>query len=196
MRPLRVSGEIIAWRFSCLQAVRAVRKTITILLMLHKIYLGLGSNVGDRRAALDAACAALEPKLRVLRRSPIYATAPWGFTEQAEFLNQVLEVESDLAPKELLKLLKSVELQLGRQRRFVNGPREIDVDILLYDDLVLDEDGLQVPHPSIVERAFVLVPLAELAPNAVIPGTGKTASEWLSIVGNEGVRLYEKQNID
>lgn len=148
-------------------------------LMQHRVYLGLGSNLGDRRGYLDAAAAALSPEANVLRRSPIYETAPWGFADQPNFLNQVLEAVTELEPVELLAKLKEIERKLGRQERFRNGPREIDIDILLYDDLVLKEGGLQIPHPRMHERAFILGPLADLAPGLVAPGQEKTVSQFL-----------------
>jgi 2-amino-4-hydroxy-6-hydroxymethyldihydropteridine diphosphokinase len=156
----------------------------------QKIYLGLGSNLGDRQAHLDAAVAALAPSVRLLRNSPIYETAPWGFTDQPAFLNQVLEAETDFEPKELLALLKATEKQLGRQDRFRNGPREIDIDILLIDDLVLNEDRLRVPHPGLHERAFILTPLAEVAPDLIIPGQQQSVKKLLSALDTSGIRLY------
>lgn len=158
---------------------------------LHKIYLGLGSNLGDRRGYLEAAIAALPAAVRVLRRSPIYETAPWGFADQADFLNMVVEAEAELAPADLLKYLKSVETAVGRQPRFRNGPREIDIDILLYDDLVSAEEGLSIPHPRLAERAFMLVPLADLAPELRLPGSETTIKELLSALDNSGVKRYE-----
>lgn len=159
--------------------------------MHHKIYLGLGSNLGDRHAHLEAAASALAPSVLVLRRSAMYETAPWGFTDQPAFLNQVLEAETDLEPKGLLALLKATEKQLGRQTRFRNGPREIDIDILLIDDLVLNEDGLRVPHPGLHERVFILTPLAEVAPDLIIPGQQQTAKELLSALDASGLALYQ-----
>ena len=158
--------------------------------MPHKVYLGLGSNLGDRQAHLDAAASALAPSVLVLRRSAMYETAPWGFTDQPAFLNQVLEAETDLKPKDLLALLKATEEQLGRQTRFRNGPREIDIDILLIDDLVLNEDRLRVPHPGLHERAFILTPLAEVAPDLIIPGQQPTVKELLSALDTSGIKLY------
>lgn len=162
--------------------------------MTTTIYLGLGSNLGDRQAALEAACAALLPEVRVLRRSRLYETAPWGYHEQADFLNQVVAAETDLAPAELLPKLKAVEAQLGRQPRFRNGPREIDIDLLLYGDAQLRVETaagpLQVPHPGLAERAFVLAPLADVGPALRIPGQAATAAELLAQLDSTGVRLY------
>ncbi|MCL5429155.1 MAG: 2-amino-4-hydroxy-6-hydroxymethyldihydropteridine diphosphokinase [Chloroflexi bacterium] len=160
--------------------------------MTHKIYLGLGSNLGDRKGYLDAAIAAMAPGIRILRRSPIYETAPWGFTDQDDFLNMVVEAETELGPKQLLVLLKGIEVKLGRKPRFRNGPREIDIDILLYDDLILDEPGLRIPHPRFHERAFILAPLADLAPGIQLPTLSKTVSECLAGLDKSGVRFYGK----
>lgn len=165
--------------------------------MSTTIYLGLGSNLGDRQAALDAACAALGPQVRMLRRSPLYETAPWGYTEQDDFLNQVVEAETELNPEELLPALKGVEQQLGRQRRFRNGPREIDIDLLLYGQQQLTVQTaagvLQVPHPGLAERAFVLVPLADLAPDLRIPGQAASIAELLSQLDTAGIRPYPEE---
>jgi 2-amino-4-hydroxy-6-hydroxymethyldihydropteridine diphosphokinase len=156
--------------------------------MTHKIFLGLGSNLGDRRDYLDAAISAMPPAVNILRRSPIYETAPWGFTDQDNFLNMVVEAETELGPKQLLILLKGIEVKLGRQTRFQNGPREIDLDILLYDDLVFDDSGLRIPHPRLHERAFILAPLADLAPDLEIPGVGKTVARCLAELDTSGVK--------
>jgi len=155
--------------------------------MSHRVYLGLGSNLGDRKAFLDAAISALAPALRVLRLSPIYETEPWCFAEQSRFLNMVVEGDTELEPRQLLVILKGIEVKLGRQPRFRNGPREIDIDILLFDDLIFDEEGLRIPHPRLQERAFILAPLADLAPDFEIPNTGKTVSECLTALDKSGV---------
>jgi 2-amino-4-hydroxy-6-hydroxymethyldihydropteridine diphosphokinase len=156
--------------------------------MTHKIYLGLGSNLGDRRGYLDAAISSMPPALNVLRRSPIYETAPWGYRDQDDFLNMVVEAETELGPLQLLILLKGIEVKLGRKPRFRNGPREIDIDILLYDDLIHDEKALHIPHPRLHERAFILAPLDDLAPELEIPGVGKTVAECLAEMDISGVK--------
>ncbi|MCL4258828.1 MAG: 2-amino-4-hydroxy-6-hydroxymethyldihydropteridine diphosphokinase, partial [Anaerolineales bacterium] len=115
------------------------------------IYLGLGSNRGDRLANLQVAIAALAPAVRVLRQSAVYETEPWGYAEQARFLNLALEAETELAPAELLQHIKQVEQQVGRVASFRYGPREIDIDILLYGNFQIDlseaEADLKIPHP-------------------------------------------------
>ena len=126
---------------------------------------------------MQAACSALAPSVQLLQASPVYETPPWGFLDQPAFLNQVLQAETGLPPLDLLAFLKDLETELGRQPNFRYGPRLIDMDILLYDDLVLSLPGLEIPHPRLAERAFVLVPLADLAPDLCYPG--KWTIRWL-----------------
>ncbi len=133
---------------------------------------------------------ALAPSVRLLQASPIYETEPWGFLDQPAFLNQALQAETDLPPLDLLAYLKDLETQLGRMPNFRYGPRLIDIDILLYDDLVLSLPGLEIPHPRLAERAFVLVPLVDLAPDLRYPGNGHTIEELLEQTGRAGVRLF------
>lgn len=127
------------------------------------IYLALGTNLGDCLVNLRMAIDSFEPKIRVIRESGIYETPPWGYENQANFLNMVVEAETSLNPRALLVYLKNREKTLGRVQSFQNGPRLIDLDILFYDYLILEEDDLVIPHPRLHERAFVLVPLAEIA---------------------------------
>jgi 2-amino-4-hydroxy-6-hydroxymethyldihydropteridine diphosphokinase len=159
--------------------------------MKHIIYLGLGSNVGAREAYLEAAIEFLQPKVRILALSPIYETEPWGYTDQDDFLNQVVKAETDLSPEELLAHVKAVEIQAGRKPSFRYGPREIDVDILFYDNVTLDAFDLSVPHPRVGERAFMLVPLADLTPDLVHPTHGRTISELLEEVDKTGVKPHK-----
>lgn len=160
--------------------------------MSHIVYLGLGTNQGDRMANLQAACKALAPSVRLLQASPVYETEPWGYLNQPAFLNQVVKAETGLPPVDLLVYLKDLEAQLGRQPNFRFGPRLIDIDILLYDDLVLSLPGLEIPHPRLAERAFVLVPLVDLAPDLCYPGNGYTLKELLEHTGSAGVTLFSQ----
>jgi 2-amino-4-hydroxy-6-hydroxymethyldihydropteridine diphosphokinase len=155
------------------------------------IYLALGSNLGNRSDNLQAAIAALPPAVRVLALSPVYETPPWGLTDQPAFLNMALKGETTLAPVELLKFLKLLETKLGRQPAVRWGPRRIDMDILFYADLVFDTPELVLPHPRLHERAFVLAPLADLAPDLVHPVLGKPVRDLLSALDSTGVNPYE-----
>jgi len=120
------------------------------------VFIGLGSNLGQREEHLAAARRALTPQVKLLQMSSIYETAPWGYADQPAFLNQVLRGETALQPLQLLRLFKRIERRLGRRETFHYGPRVIDLDILFYDDLILQTDSLQIPHPHLHERAFVL----------------------------------------
>jgi 2-amino-4-hydroxy-6-hydroxymethyldihydropteridine diphosphokinase len=155
----------------------------------HIIYLGLGTNLGERQANLQAASAGLIPKVRVLRVSSIYETEPWGYHDQPAFLNQVLEGETDLQPLDLMIFLKNLELTMGRQATFLYGPRLIDLDILFYDQIVINQAELVIPHPRLAERAFMLVPLAELAPELYHPSLGLTISILKNKIDTSGVKL-------
>lgn len=165
---------------------------------VEKVYLGLGSNLGDREENLRQAIGRLKQSstpeggtLRPLRASSVYETAPWGYADQPAFLNCALEAETDLTPEALLALGQQVEQELGRQPTFRYGPRLVDVDILLYGDLVLDLPDLQIPHPRMAQRAFVLAPLAELAPALRHPTLHLTIAELARRVeGREGVKLW------
>ena len=139
---------------------------------------------------LNNALAALSQGIAVSAVSSIYETEPWGFTDQPAFLNQVVGGATPLSPQQLKSFIKQIESGLGRTPTFQYGPRIIDIDILSYGDLVLDEPGLVIPHPRIAERAFVLVPLAEIAPAWLHPVLGMTVKGLLEKMDCTGVKLY------
>jgi len=145
------------------------------------VYLALGSNLGDRLANLEAAIARLAPAVAVTARSRVYETAPMYVTDQPAFLNMAVRGETGLAPGSLLAHLKAVEAELGRRSGGVRfGPREVDLDILLYGDAVLATPALEVPHPRMVERAFVLRPLADVAAQLRHPVLGRSIAALLA----------------
>ena len=157
-------------------------------------YLALGANVGDRRANLRAALRLLDAGgCRVTKASSLYSTRPVGVEDQPDFLNAVIEVSTTLSPVDLLDLCNAIENEMGRQRTIRWGPRVIDIDILLYEGAAVDSDGLTIPHPRMMERSFVLVPLAEIAPDALVPG-GMTAREAADSVGRDGIELFEDES--
>lgn len=152
-------------------------------------YLGLGTNLGDRLMNLGQAIQSLSAVVTVLRSSRVYETLPVGFADQPKFLNQVAEIETELTPQDLLETVKHIELQMGRQKTFRDGPRLIDIDILFYGDRVIDLPNLTIPHPRLSTRAFVLAPLAELAPSLKHPVLGKTVVKMLEQVSQNGINL-------
>jgi len=153
------------------------------------VYLGLGSNIGDRAENLRQALELLEtPRLHVTRTSSTYETAPIDYTAQASFLNLVAEAETELLPMQLLKHVMDVERQMGRKRLIPKGPRVIDVDILLYGNFKVTSPQLEIPHPRMTERRFVLEPLAELAPELRHPVTRKSMKELLGGVMTQAAR--------
>ena len=154
------------------------------------IYLGLGSNLGDRISFLKLASSLIAPKIKTLKESSIYETPPWGFTEQAPFLNQVIKGATELSPEELLEYLKEIENKIGRKETFRYGPREIDIDILFYNDLVFKNDSLCIPHPKFHERAFMLVPFSEIDPDFIHPIHDKKISELLIKQDSKEIKLF------
>ena len=146
-----------------------------------RIYLGLGTNLGDKELNLRVAVQKIEERIgKVISLSAFYATAPWGFTSDNAFLNAAVCAETSLPPLEILSITQSVEQEMGRTHKSVNGEykdRVIDIDLLLYDDLILDTPTLKLPHPLMQERAFVMEPLAEIAPDVMHPVLGKNIQE-------------------
>jgi 2-amino-4-hydroxy-6-hydroxymethyldihydropteridine diphosphokinase len=158
--------------------------------MAHTVFLALGTNVGDRLSNLIAAREALPPAVKALASSSVFQTPPWGYTDQPEFLNQVIQAETELSPHGLLSYLKEIEEDLGRQKTFRYGPRLIDIDILFYEDRIVQRGDLKIPHPRLHERAFVLVPLAELAPKLQHPELKRSIQDLLTQVDRSGIERY------
>jgi 2-amino-4-hydroxy-6-hydroxymethyldihydropteridine diphosphokinase len=159
--------------------------------MTHIIYISLGSNLGDRLANLRNAMTNISPKVKAVAQSSIYETEPWGYSDQPSFLNQIIKANTDLAPFDLLAFFKEIEVSMGRQETFRFGPRLIDLDILFYDDLVLNTPKLTIPHPRIIERAFVLIPLVEIAPDLYHPVIGKTIQQLTTGVDSSSIEVFQ-----
>jgi 2-amino-4-hydroxy-6-hydroxymethyldihydropteridine diphosphokinase len=159
----------------------------------HLIYLSLGSNLGDRAANLECAIDALRERgVAVLRRSAFYETEPVDFLAQPWFVNCVLEAETTLSPAKLLDELQGIELGMGSQKLIPKGPRLIDIDILFYDENIVSENGIEIPHPRMAARRFVLVPLAELVPELMHPVRHKTIAELLASSEDDSiVRIWQ-----
>ena len=155
--------------------------------MTDPIYIALGTNIGDRQENLQTAKESLTPEVTVLAKSDIYVTPPWGYADQPDFLNQVIKVSTQLEPASLLRHLKDIEKRMGRLKLIHNGPRLIDLDILFYGDRVVNEGDLQIPHPRMVGRAFMLVPLDEIAPDFVHPILNVRVRDMLIGVDTSGV---------
>jgi len=151
---------------------------------MNEVYLGLGSNVGDRLLNLNKAIELLSEKIQILKKSKIYVSKAVGYTDQPDFYNMVLYGKTDLSPEELFNFIKDVEKNAGRVYRFHWGPREIDIDILFYNDLVYKSDKLNIPHPRLHERDFVLLPLIELNPKLFHPVLNKRVSDLKEFMEN------------
>ncbi len=156
---------------------------------MAEAFIGLGSNVGDPAANLEQALTRLAERVTIERVSSAYLTDPVGLRAQPRFLNAVVRVRTDLAARELLAVMTRIEDEMGRQRDVRFGPRTIDLDLLLYGDATRRDPDLSLPHPRMAERRFVLVPLAEIAPETRVPPDGRTAAELLS-------RLPASQGVD
>lgn len=163
-------------------------------LVLVTVYLGLGSNMGNRKANLDKGLELLSQRVRLGRLSATYDTAPVGNTQQPRFLNLVCQVYTRLAPMELLTLAKGIESKLGRTLSERNAPRPLDIDILFYGDQIIETPKLVIPHPRLEERDFVLVPLVEIAPNLVHPVSSKTIKELLQGLEKGTQGMFKWQN--
>ena len=158
-----------------------------------EVYLGLGSNLGDRMSNLASAVERLSREITIKKISSVYETEPVYYKEQPLYLNAVLSAVTELEPSDLLRFVKGIESDLGRQPSFRNAPRTIDIDILFYGDQIVETPELIIPHPRIAERVFVLVPLAEIAPKLIHPVSQKRVSELLAVVeGVDGVRKFGK----
>ncbi len=148
------------------------------------VFLGLGTNMGKRKQSLQQALQLLSEKVEISRVSPIYETEPVGFTQQPLFLNLAMEGKTSLKPQSLLSWLKEIEGKMGRIPSFTNAPRPIDLDILFYDAKIIKSKDLVIPHPRLAVRAFVLVPLNEIAPDFVHPGNGRAVKDLVKDLGS------------
>jgi len=159
-------------------------------------YVSLGSNLNDREKNIHRALGQLsrQGRIQVAQTSALYETEPVGFTEQPSFLNAVARLSTELKPAALFDVLKSVERFVGRRKTFRWGPRKIDLDLLLYEDVIIEDPHLIVPHPELARRAFVLVPLVEIAPGAIDPRSGQRADQLLrALESTDGVRPYSSR---
>lgn len=162
------------------------------MVCMNLVYFSLGSNLSDRYGNLRRALSLLQEHVKITAVSPVFATAPWGVLDQPPFLNICAAAATSLSPHELLAVTQQIEQGMGRQQSRHWGPRLIDIDILFYDNLVLQDEDLTIPHPHVAERAFVLAPLAVIVPNLRHPQTGATVQEMLDHVDMSGVeRLLE-----
>jgi 2-amino-4-hydroxy-6-hydroxymethyldihydropteridine diphosphokinase len=154
-------------------------------------YLGLGSNIGWRSTNLTRAVCLLGKTSLLVQISSIYETLPWGIADQPKFLNCVLKIETNLAAPYLLDSMKTLETEMGREEGIRYGPRLIDIDLLIFGDRIIDLPHLQIPHPQLCQRAFVLIPLAELAPELKHPTLKVTIAQLAALAnGKEGVKLW------
>lgn len=167
---------------------------------MSHIYLALGSNIEPRETYLAKALDALNAyqQITIVKKSSVYKTAPVGYTDQADFLNMVVEVDTSLLPLALLDVCQAIEKQLGRKRDIRFGPRTIDLDILMYNQENRETERLTLPHPRMLERAFVLIPLGEIAPELIIPATGdKRVQDYIEALPErdiKGVRQWKEEN--
>lgn len=166
---------------------------------MKEAYIALGSNIPPKADYLEKSISRLEAQgdIEVLQASPIYETVPVGYTEQSDFLNMVAHIQTSLSAFKLLEVCQEIEQELGRERTIKWGPRTIDLDILLYNQENIETEQLVIPHPRLHERAFVLVPMAELAPNLIVPVINKSVSDLLAALAaeeKEGIAKWKPKN--
>lgn len=160
-----------------------------------RVILALGSNLGDRGENLRQALKSISEKVTIRKISSVYETPPWGFSEQPSFFNQVLSGNTSLSAAELLTFVKDVEHKMGRVKNFQNGPRLIDIDILLFGEQSINTESLNIPHPRMLERGFVLLPLSEIEPDLVVPGTKKSVIEFLEKADQTGIHKLNSEKM-
>lgn len=160
-----------------------------------RAFVALGSNLDDPAAQVSHAFGELGalPGTRLIAHSSLYRSAPWGYADQPDFINAVAEIETRLEPRQLLEMLLEIEHRRGRVREFLNAPRVLDLDLLMYNGLIHHEHGLTLPHPRMHERAFVLQPLTEIAPDCMIPGLGRAAVHLAACAGQALERLPQSR---
>lgn len=158
----------------------------------HIVYISLGTNLGNRISNLRQAVSFLSPQMTVKAKSKVYETPPWGHTEQDNFLNQVVKATTYLEPVPLLKHIKRMEVAMGRKSTFRYGPRLIDIDILFYDEEIVDTPSLVIPHPHLHERGFVLLPMMDIAPDLVHPVLKKKVRELVGSCDMGGIKQFGK----
>ena len=159
-----------------------------------KAFLSLGSNMGDRLEYLSKAIDKIAEiqGCNILNKSRVYETEPWGYENQEAFLNLCISIETSLSPYELLESLQTIELELDRVRKIHWGPRTIDIDILLFDDIICEDDKLTIPHPRMSERAFVLIPLYDIEKNLIIDGI--KLEDLINKIDTRGIKEYKKND--
>jgi 2-amino-4-hydroxy-6-hydroxymethyldihydropteridine diphosphokinase len=158
--------------------------------MESTIYLGIGTNLGNRLENLHTAIEKIANFSTILKISRVYESEPWGFTDQPQFLNMVIKISSNLNPYQLLEKIKKIEVEMGREPIFRYGPRLIDIDILFFDDLSLQDEKLEIPHAKLHERSFVLIPLMDISPELIHPGFNQTIKYLSSQITTNDIKEY------